>query len=166
MLDYVEVTGRYELVSEFYGEVGEESRYMRFLAAVSDVQRMYKYIWEMCGGRTMAAYLGRELVGLIDISPCGDMSIVEVGIVVKDRLQGRGLGGAIAKDMLEVLAKLGVEVATAQIVRENSRALAIARRAGASVVCKNTLCVVELDLSRWRRGGPRGATIGPDEGPA
>ncbi|MBP1449303.1 MAG: hypothetical protein JZD41_04735, partial [Thermoproteus sp.] len=68
----------------------------------------------------------------------------------------------MVEDMLEVLAKLGVEVATAQIARENSRALAIARKVGASVLCK-TLCVVELDLSSLaaRRAAGRRATIGP-----
>ncbi|MFB6489670.1 MAG: GNAT family N-acetyltransferase [Thermoproteus sp. AZ2] len=148
-LDYVEVTGRYDLVLEFYKRVGSESIYMRFLAAVFDVGRIYEYIWEDCGGRSFMAYEGRRPVALVDVTPC--RGGVEAAIVVADELQSRGYGSRIARDFARVLPKMGYPVVTAQIYRENYKALALARKMGASIRCDAVMCNVVLSLEN--KGG-------------
>lgn len=148
-LDYVEVTGRYDLVLDFYKRVSPESIYMRFLAAIFDVGRTYEYIWEDCGGRSFMAYEGRRPVAVVDITPC--RGGVEAAIVVADELQGRGYGTRIAMDFAKILPKMGHSVVTAQIYRENYKALALARKVGASIRCDTVMCDVVLSLEN--KGG-------------
>ncbi|MGC9118522.1 MAG: GNAT family N-acetyltransferase [Thermoproteus sp.] len=144
-LDFYEVTGRYDEVAKFYSSVGEESRYLRFLAAVKDPASIYSHMWS-CGGRSFLVVEGRRPVALVDVTPCGDEA--EAGIVVVDSLQGRGYGTRIAEVFAELLPRLGFDVVKAEIYRENLKALSIARRLGASVACRGIICTVRLDLRR------------------
>ncbi len=149
-LDYYEITGRYDDVVRFYSAVSEESRYLRFLAAVRDPASIYSHMWT-CGGRTFLVLEGRRPLALVDVVPC--YGEAEAGIVVVDSLQRKGYGTRIAEIFAEVLPRLGFTSVKAEIYRENLRALSIARRLGASVDCRGVICTVRLDL---RQRAPRG----------
>ncbi len=145
-LDYYEITGLYDEVRRFYSMVGEESRYLRFLAAVRDPASAYERMWS-CGGRTFLVVQGRRPVALVDVTPCGEGE-VEAGLVVVDSLQGRGYGTRIAEIFAALLPRLGFDAAIAEILRENAKALAIAKRLGASISCRGVVCTVKLNLRR------------------
>mgnify|MGYP001770642771 FL=1 len=145
-LDYYEVTGQRDEVRRFYSMVSDESRYLRFLAAVRDPVSIYDRMWS-CGGRTFLVVQNRRPVALVDVTPCGGEE-VEAGIVVVDALQGRGYGSKIAEIFADILPRLGFDMVKAEIYRENIKALAIARKLGASISCRDVICTVRLNLKR------------------
>lgn len=156
-LDLVEITGLFEEIRRFYSYVGDESRYMRFLAAVRDPASVYKHLWS-CGGRSFLVLEGRRPVAIVDVTPCGEEA--EAGIVVADALQGRGYGTRIAEIFASLLPRLGFWRVKAEIYRENIKALALAKRMGAEIDCSTIVCVVRLQLAtRSRAQGPLLAVI-------
>lgn len=74
-------------------------------------------------------------MGVVDITPCGDD--VEVAVLVIDAYQGRGIGKAVVFDFAERLGKMGYRYALAYVSPENYKALAIARKIGAEVRCRD-----------------------------
>ena len=61
--------------------------------------------------------------------------------MIIDACQGRGLGKAVAYDFAGRLKKMGLRYVLAHISPENYRSLAIARRIGAEIKCRD-VCVV------------------------
>lgn len=80
-----------------------------------------------------------KAVGVVDVTPCGDG--VEVAILMIDAYQGRGLGRAVAYDFAGRLKKMGFRYVLAYVSPENYKALAIARKIGAEIKCRD-VCVV------------------------
>lgn len=144
-LDYYEITGLYDEIRRFYSMVGEESRYLRFLAAVKDPATVYERIWS-CGGRTFLVLRDRTPLAVVDVVPCGE--VAEAGLVVVDALQGKGYGTRIAELFAALLPRLGFDAVKAEVFRENVKALAIARKMGASISCRDVVCTVRLNLRR------------------
>ncbi|MEM1598117.1 MAG: GNAT family N-acetyltransferase [Pyrobaculum sp.] len=142
LIDYVEITGVYSKIVEFYKKVTLESIIYRFLHPVGDITYMYKYLWGR-GCRSFLIYLDNKPVGTLDITPCGEG--VEVAILIADQYQGRGVGTYVAFDFARRLKKLGFRYAVAYVSPENYKALSIARRVGARISCKD-LCVIRYDL--------------------
>jgi len=143
-LDYVEITGVYSVVGEFYKQVSQESMRHRFLHLVSDISYVYKYLWSR-GCQTFLVYKDNKSVGIVDVTPCGDG--VEVAIVIADRHQGRGIGTAVAFDFADRLRRMGFRYAFAYVSPDNYRVLAVAKRLGAQVKCRD-LCVVKYEFYR------------------
>jgi len=57
-LDYVEITGVYSIVGDFYKQVSQRSIRYRFLHIVLDVLYIYKYLWSR-GCRTFLNLQGQ-----------------------------------------------------------------------------------------------------------
>lgn len=85
-----------------------------------------------------------KAVGVVDVTPCGDG--VEVAFLIIDACQGRGLGKAVAYDFAGRLKKMGFRYVLAYVSPENYRALAIARKIGAEIKCRD-VCVVKYVLA-------------------
>jgi RimJ/RimL family protein N-acetyltransferase len=138
-IDYVEITGVYSKIQEFYRAVSLNSVTYRFLHPVADPVYIYRYLWSR-GCKTFLIYHGNKAVGVIDVTPCGEGA--EVAIVIADAHQGRGLGRAVAVDYAPRLRKMGFKYAVAYVSPENYKALSIARWIGAEVRCRDICTVI------------------------
>jgi RimJ/RimL family protein N-acetyltransferase len=143
-IDYVEITGVYSNIRELYRKITLESVIYRFLHPVADPTYIYQYLWSR-GCRTFLIYFNNKPVGVVDITPCGDG--VEVAILVIDAYQGRGIGKAVVFDFAERLRKMAYRYALAYVSPENYKALAIARKIGAEVKCRD-ICVIKYVLTK------------------
>jgi ribosomal protein S18 acetylase RimI-like enzyme len=83
------------------------------------------------------SFFNNKPVGIVDITPCG--GDVEVAVLVIDAYQGRGIGKAVVFDFAERLGKMGYRHALAYASPENYKALAIVRKIGAEVRCRDIL---------------------------
>jgi GNAT superfamily N-acetyltransferase len=91
-IDYVEITGVYSKIQEFYRSASLDSVIYRFLHPADPVY-IYRYLWSR-GCKTFLVYHRNKAVGVVDVTPCGEG--VEVAIVIAEAYQGRGLGSAEA----------------------------------------------------------------------
>ena len=142
-IDYVDITGVYSLVEELYRKTTLETITYRFLHPVADVTHIYRYLWSR-GCRSFLIYYNNKPVGIIDITPCGNG--VEVAVLVIDSYQGKGLGKYVVLDFAQRLKNMGFAYALAYVAPENYKALAIARKIGAEVRCRD-VCFIKYWLS-------------------
>jgi len=70
-----------------------------------------------------------------------------VAIVIADKHQGKGIGSAVAFDFADRLRRMGFRYAFAYVSPDNHRVLAIAKKLGAQVKCRD-LCVVKYEFYR------------------
>ena len=70
-----------------------------------------------------------------------------MAVLVIDAYQGRGIGKAAVFDFAERLGKMGYRYALAYVSPENYKALAIARKIGAEVRCRD-ICTVKYVLTK------------------
>ncbi|WP_181933298.1 GNAT family N-acetyltransferase [Pyrobaculum aerophilum] len=143
-IDYVEITGVYSKVQEFYRRLSLNSIIYRFLHPIADPLYVYKYLWSH-GCMSFLIYYENKDVGLLDITPCGEGA--EVAIVIADAYQGKGLGKAVALDFAPRLWKMGFKYAFAYIMPENYKALSIAKKLGAEVRCRD-ICIAIYRLGK------------------
>ncbi len=142
-IDYVEIIGVYSKIQELYKKTTLDSIIYRFLHPVADPAYVYRYLWSR-GCRSFLIYYNNKPVGVVDITPCGDGA--EVAILIIDVYQGKGLGKAVAFDFAERLKKMGFRYALAYVSPENYKALAIARKIGAEIRCRD-VCVIKYVLA-------------------
>ena len=142
-IDYVEITGVYSKIQELYKKATLDSINYRFLHPIADPAYVYRYLWSR-GCRSFLIYYINKPVGVVDVTPCGDGA--EVAILVIDTYQGKGLGKAVAFDFAGRLKKMGFKYALAYISPENYKALAIARKIGAEIMCRD-VCVIKYVLA-------------------
>jgi Acetyltransferase (GNAT) family. len=142
-IDYVEMTGVYSKIQELYKKTTQDNITHRFLHPVADPTYVYRYLWGR-GCRSFFIYYNNKPVGVVDVTPCGDGA--EVAILIIDAYQGRGLGKAVAYDFAGRLKKMGFRYVLAYVSPENYKALAIARKIGAEIKCRD-VCVVKYVLA-------------------
>lgn len=98
---------------------------------------------------TFLIYYENKPIGVIDLTPCDEG--VEVAILIIDAFQGKGLGTAVVFDFANRIRKMGFKYALAYVLPDNYRALAIARKIGAEVKCRD-LCMIRYKLSETQEG--------------
>jgi L-amino acid N-acyltransferase YncA len=109
-----------------------QTRYRRFHAPVAAIPA--RYLAAALAGRPdhyalVAAAPSGEVVALA--SACAtEPGTVEVGILVEDASQGRGLGGFLLRLLVEHARRRGVRVITAVILREQPWILRLLRPYG------------------------------------
>jgi len=136
-IGYVDMTGVYSKIQELYKNSTPDSITQRFLHPVADPTYVYR-LWGRCC-RSFFIYYDNKAVGFVDVTPCGDG--VEVAILIIDAYKGRGLGKAVAYDFAGRLKKMSFRYVLAYVSPENYRTLAIARKIGAEIKCRD-VCVV------------------------
>ena len=145
------------LLSRFHGRLSAESVHMRYFEFKPVLSlRDLAYLTELDFDRRVAlvATLSTEalapIVGVAryDVLPlqAGKPVRAELGIVVEDACQNRGIGTVLLKHLLGIAHDHGIEEVTAEVLPQNSRMLELVAGAGVPVVRSLEEGVIRLTL--------------------
>jgi acetyltransferase len=144
-------------LGEFFTALSVQARYLRFFSPITPGPPLLKLL---CGGDATTDALLATRDGVIighgmaaDVSgPC-DASTTDIGVVVADAWQHRGVGSALVRALITGAQVRGVTSVTMDVMHGNDRALAMimghwpAARARRSRDC-NTLCIQLADVEQ------------------
>ncbi|MBO2446349.1 GNAT family N-acetyltransferase [Actinomadura barringtoniae] len=99
--------------------------------------------------RTKGLYLAvhepeGQMVGLCGLAFTDEACAVEMGLLVADEWQGRGIGQAVCELLLKAAREAGFDRVMAHVVAENRRAVTFMTRLGATTTKRTDPCVVSL----------------------
>jgi GNAT superfamily N-acetyltransferase len=101
-----------EAVAELLRGLSAESSYRRFQTGIGpapSAAMLDALLPDCLRGGAVLAYVGRSLVGHGVWVRAGATPVAEIGVVVADGHQGRGIGTALARALFDDLAARGIE---------------------------------------------------------
>jgi acetyl coenzyme A synthetase (ADP forming)-like protein len=120
---------------EFFGELSDQSRYLRFhgFAAVGEklVEPVLEPDWHERGA--LLGTLDGRVVALANWVRLRDPKAAEVAFTVADAYQRRGIGTRLLERLAQRAAEAGIEEFVAEVLPQNDMMLAVFRDAGFAV---------------------------------
>lgn len=111
-----------------------ETLYRRYHAPVARLSpRMARALLEPAGGASLMLTVGDEVVaaGMFSPDPASEEpATAELGLLVEDTWQRRGLGARLLRALAEEAARAGLETLVCQVLPENDAVLRTVARAG------------------------------------
>ena len=131
-------------LSEFHGRLSPESVYMRYFEYKPALSpRDLGYLTEIDYDRrvalvaTLSADAASPIAGVarFDLlpAPAGQPLRAELGIIVEDEHQNRGIGTVLLKHLLSIAHDHGISEITAEVLPQNTRMLELVAGAGVPV---------------------------------
>jgi RimJ/RimL family protein N-acetyltransferase len=131
-------------LSEFHGRLSPESVYLRYFEFKPVLSpRDLAYLTELDFDRrvalvaTLSSDPASPIVGVAryDLlpTPAGQPLRAELGIIVEDRQQNRGIGTVLLKYLLNIAHDRGISEITAEVLPQNTRMLELVAGAGVPV---------------------------------
>jgi ribosomal protein S18 acetylase RimI-like enzyme len=117
-------------VGGFLAGLSVESAYRRFFTGIgSPPSPLVRHLVEVDHDRreAMLAVWDGEVIGLADCTRLADGVTVELGVVVADRWQRRGLGPRLARAVLEPAIARGARLVRLHALAENGRVARLVR---------------------------------------
>jgi GNAT superfamily N-acetyltransferase len=120
-------------LQRFHHRLSERSIYLRFFAAkpeLSDRKAGYFTNVDRINRFALVALDPEregEIIGVVSFDREGDTERAEYAAAVEDRWQGRGLGLALTRCLIEAALKRGIRVFTGVLLPENKRMLNLLR---------------------------------------
>lgn len=133
-----------ELLEKFVDGLSEDSIYFRFLASGIGRQLLIEQLSPRPGGMTLVAVLGTTIVGHASYYR-SESEAAEVGILILDGYQGKGLGTRLIESIAGAANSSGITVFETIIGWNNTRMIRMVRSLGFPTSEK-----VEPDLIRIR----------------
>jgi GNAT superfamily N-acetyltransferase len=142
-------------LQRFHHRLSERSIYLRFFAAKPELSdRKAGYFTNVDGTNRFALVAldperPQEIIGVVSFDREGDTDRAEYAAAVADRWQGRGLGLALTRRLIEAALKRDVRVFTGVVLFENRRMLNLLRDLGLPerLRYEDGIEYVEIDLS-------------------
>jgi GNAT superfamily N-acetyltransferase len=123
-------------LQRFHHRLSERSIYLRFFGAKPNLsERKAGYFTNVDGANRFALVAldperEGEIIAVVSFDREGDTDRAEYAAAVKDAWQGRGLGLALTRRLIESALKRGVRVFTGVVLFENKRMLNLLRDLG------------------------------------
>jgi GNAT superfamily N-acetyltransferase len=142
-------------LQRFHHRLSERSIYLRFFAAKPELsEREADYFTNVDGINRFALVAldperPEEIIGVVSFDREGTSERAEYAAEVEDRWQGRGLGMALTRHLIEAALKRGITTFTGIVLRENTRMLHLFRDLGLPerLRYEDGIEYVEIDLS-------------------
>jgi acetyltransferase len=137
-------------VHGFLAGLSLDSAYRRFFAGLgSPSAALVRQLVEVDHDRREAVVAGwdEEVVGLADCTRLDDGVTVELGVVVADRWQRRGLGPRLARTVLELAIARGARMLRVHALADNDRVARLVRRSWPDAVPGRDGTVLAWDLA-------------------
>ena len=134
-----------KMVIDLYNSLSNESIYYRFRGFFKDFERYVKSVFSDPRNIVYGAFLGNELVGVLEAVYLSD-GCYEMAIVVKDKYQGRGIGTRLVVYAINDLKRRGAKTLVAYTTPDNHRILAISRRLNGIIKCMYDECTTIFNL--------------------
>jgi RimJ/RimL family protein N-acetyltransferase len=135
--------------------LSDTTRYLYFCAGVPSNETWGERFVALghaddCHSHVLVAEVGDDLIGFARLgrSPHMDPHTMEVGIILTDAWQRRGLGGLMLRRLAVEARRHAIKAFTAIALSENRRVLRLARRTfpGVRIACAAGSCELTLDL--------------------
>jgi GNAT superfamily N-acetyltransferase len=117
------------LLERFADSLSEETIHFRFLGSSMDIQVLLKELAPRPDSFTLVAVWGGGLVGHAAYYRSG-LETAEVGLLVSDAFQGRGLGTAMVEGIARAANEAGISLFETIIGWENLRMIKMVRAMG------------------------------------
>lgn len=141
-------------LASFFAGLSARSRYMRFFAPVTPTQAMIRALTGGGGRHALVATRDGMVIGHGMAADRAGLESTEIGVVVTDGWQGRGVGSALVRALVTAAGARGVTTITMDVLPGNRRVLAmIARKWPAARLHLGPDCVT----ARVWQGAPRRA---------
>jgi GNAT superfamily N-acetyltransferase len=145
-------------LQRFHHRLSERSIYLRFFAAKPVLSDRKAGYFTNVDGINRFALLAvdperpEEIIGVVSFDREGTSERAEYAAAVEDRWQGRGLGSALTRRLIEAALKRDVRVFTGVLLPENTRMLSLLRDLGLPerLRYEDGIEYVEIDLSSQR----------------
>jgi RimJ/RimL family protein N-acetyltransferase len=142
-------------LQRFHHRLSERSIYLRFFAAKPELSDREAGYFANVDGINRFALVAldperpQEIIGVVSFDREGTSERAEYAAEVEDRWQGRGLGLALTKHLIEAALKRGIRTFTAIVLPENARMLHLLRGLGLPerLRYEDGTDYVEIDLS-------------------
>jgi ribosomal protein S18 acetylase RimI-like enzyme len=142
-------------LQRFHHRLSERSIYLRFFAAKPELSDREAGYFANVDGINRVALVAvdperpQEIIGVVSFDREGTSERAEYAAEVEDRWQGRGLGLALTKHLIEAAQKRGIRTFTAIVLPENARMLHLLRGLGLPERLRyvDGTDYVEIDLS-------------------
>ena len=131
-------------LERFVDGLSQETIYFRFLATGIDREVLIEQLSPRKGGKTLVAILGEQIIGHVAFYK-SESEAAEVGILVLDGHQGKGLGTRLIEAIAQAANAEGISIFETIIDWNNTRMIKMVRSMGFPTSEK-----VECDLIRIR----------------
>jgi RimJ/RimL family protein N-acetyltransferase len=145
-------------LQRFHHRLSERSIYLRFFAAKPELSdRKAGYFTNVDGINRFALVAvdperPKEIIGVVSFDREGTTERAEYAAAVEDRWQGRGLGLALTRRLIDAALKRDIRVFTGVLLPENTRMLNLLRDLGLPerMRYEDGIEYVEIELSSQR----------------
>ena len=145
-------------LQRFHHRLSERSIYLRFFAAKPELSdRKAGYFTNVDGINRFALVAvdperPQEIIGVVSFDREGTTERAEYAAAVEDRWQGRGLGLALTRRLIDAALKRDIRVFTGVLLPENTRMLNLLRDLGLPerMRYEDGIEYVEIELSSQR----------------
>jgi RimJ/RimL family protein N-acetyltransferase len=142
-------------LQRFHHRLSERSIYLRFFAAKPELSDREAGYFANVDGINRFALVAldperpQEIIGVVSFDREGTSERAEYAAEVEDRWQGRGLGLALTRHLIEAALNRGIRTFTAIVLPENARMLHLLRGLGLPerLRYEDGTDYVEIDLS-------------------
>lgn len=153
LLRPIRPTDESKLVGLFY-EMSDDALYRRFMHVVKSVAHEERqYFLDVDYTDNMAVVLATsdprtepEIVAVAQYFREPDSDRAEVGFIVKDTWQGKGLGRILVDEMIRLARENGIRTLTADVLASNRSMLHLFRQSGVAVTTRADGNVVRVEL--------------------
>lgn len=133
------------MVIDLYNSLSNESIYYRFRGFFKDFERYVKSVFSDPRNIVYGAFIGNELVGVLEAVYLSD-GCYEMAIVVRDDYQGKGIGTRLVAYAINDLKRRGAKTLVAYSTPDNHRILAISRKFHGIIKCMYDECTTIFNL--------------------
>jgi RimJ/RimL family protein N-acetyltransferase len=159
-------------LQRFHRRLSQRSIYLRFFAAKPELSDKKAGYFTNVDGINRFALVALdperegEIIGVVSFDREGTTERAEYAAEVEDRWQGRGLGIALTRLLIEAALKRGVRTFTGVVLPENTRMLHLLRNLGLPerLRYEDGTDYVEIDLSPPQNTSDRPAEAGGPQG--
>jgi GNAT superfamily N-acetyltransferase len=136
----------HDQIRDLHQRCSDTTRYHRYHCGLRQpTASMLDYMTDRGKGLYLAVHEpGGELVGLCGLAFTELPRTAELGLLVADTWQGRGIGRAVCELLLRSARTAGFERVMAHVLAENRRAVAFAARLHATTTDRVDPCVVSM----------------------
>lgn len=157
-------------LQRFHKRLSVRSVYLRYFAAKPELGDKGAWYFTHVDGTNRFALVAldperpTEIIGVASFDREGDTDRAEYAAAVEDRWQGRGVGLALTKRLVEAALRRDVRVLTGVLLPENARMLNLLRDLGLPerLRFEDGVDFVEVDLAPAAGGRTRETTASPD----
>ncbi|GAA2677049.1 GNAT family N-acetyltransferase [Nonomuraea recticatena] len=137
-----------EAIRDLHERCSPESRRFRYFTSMPSLPpRIFDRLVDRSRGLSLVACHDGQVVAMANLMFTPDPGIAEMAVLVEDRWQGRGLGAALARTLVQEARDLGYAEVRATLLSDNARMRRLMISLGATLAYTEDPGVVEARLA-------------------